>query len=121
MAKKTQELIILDLENMTYESEISGKKFYGEGSFGDQPDQIIIGPRRKFIYFTEDGGENPGVYARHDADGTYYTVFQGVGQRYNNDETIGIALSPDSKRLYAGIQDKGSIFELWRNDGLPFE
>lgn len=122
MCKVDGKMMILDLDNMTYESEDSGKKFYGEGSFGDQPDQNMFGPTRKYMYFTEDGGSNPGVYARYGRDGTYFTLYQALqGGAYDGDETIGIALSPDHKRLYSGIQDYGIIFELTREDGLPFE
>jgi len=121
MAKKDHKLIILDLDEFTYEHETTGKKFYGEGSFESQPDQGIFGPTRNFIYFTEDGG-NPGVFARNGADRTYYTVFQAIENGiHQDDETIGIALSPDNKRLYAGIQDSGYIFEFTRSDGLAFE
>lgn len=122
MAKKDLKLIILDLINMTYKVETTGKKFYGEGTFGSQPDQNMFGPTRKFLYFCEDGGINPGVYARYGNDGTYFTLFQAIsGGIYSGDETVGIALSPDNKRLYAGIQDYGVIFELTRDDGLSFE
>lgn len=122
MAKKIQRLIILDLDNMTYETEGTGKKFYGEGSFGDQPDQNFFGPTQKLMYFTEDGGDSPGVYARSGSDGTYFTMFQAIkGGMHSDDETIGIALSPDHKRFYAGIQDNGYIFEFTREDGQTFE
>jgi len=121
MAKKEKKLIILDLANMTYETEITGRKFYGEGSFSNEPDQILIGPRRKYIYFCEDGGKNPGVYARQDNDENYYTMFEGIDGKYDGDETVGIALSPNNKIFYAGIQDAGIILEFRRNDGLPFE
>jgi len=122
MAKKDLKLLTLDLENMTYETETTGRKFYGEGSFGNQPDQNMFGPTRKYIYFCEDGGSNPGVYARYGNDGTYFTMFQAIsGGIYDDDETVGIALSPDNKRFYAGIQHYGVIFEFTRDDGLPFE
>mmetsp|Transcript_32205 Transcript_32205/g.67725 ORF Transcript_32205/g.67725 Transcript_32205/m.67725 type:complete len:654 (+) Transcript_32205:76-2037(+) len=122
MSKVTKTLIVLDLENMTYESETTGKKFYGEGSFGDQPDQNLFGPTRKYMYFTEDGGSSPGVYARYGSDGTYFTMFQAIkGGIHDGDETIGIALSLDHKRFYAGIQDNGYIMEFTRDDGMPFE
>jgi hypothetical protein len=122
MSKELQHLIILDLENMTYTSEESGKKFYGEGSFGGQPDQNMFGPTRKYIYFTEDGSVDPGVYARYDEDGTYFTMFQAIaGDIHTDDETVGIALSPDHKRFYAGFQSNGFIFEFTRVDGLAFE
>jgi len=121
MAKKDFKLIILDLEEMTYDVEITGRKFYGEGSFSAQPDQNLFGPSRKYIYFTEDGGDSPGVYARYGKDGTFFTMFQAIrGGVYDGDETVGIALSPDNTKFYAGIQ-KGVIFEFRREDGLPFE
>ena len=73
------------------------------------------------MYFCEDGGSSPGVYAR-DSNGMYHTVFQGIsGGRYDGDETVGIALSPDGLKLYAGFQDTGVLMEFTRDDGLPFE
>lgn len=119
MAKKLQRLLILDLETRTYTTEGTGKKFYGEGSFGDQPDQNLFGPTRKYIYFTEDGGKNPGVYARYGTDETYFTMFQG--NLSEEDETVGIALSPDHRAFYAALQWHGIVYEFRREDGLPFE
>lgn len=119
MAKKIQRLLILDLETNTYTTEDTGKKFYGEGDFGDQPDQNLFGPTRKYMYFTEDGGTNPGVYARYGTDGTYFTMFQG--NLDEEDETVGIALSPDHKAFYAALQWHGMVFEFRRQDGLAFE
>jgi hypothetical protein len=122
MAKVERKMLILDLDQMTYETEITGKKFYGGGEFTDQPDQAIFGPSRKFLYFTEDGGDSPGVYARFSGDETYSTMFQGIpGGLYSGDETVGIALSPDNLRFYAGFQDAGLILEFTRDDGLPFQ
>ena len=72
------------------------------------------------MYFTEDGGSTPGVFVR-DGDGTYYTVFQAISDEYDGDETVGIALTPDRMKLYAGIQDAGVLFEFTRDDGRPFE
>jgi len=111
MSKKEHKMFIL-YHNMTWTSEESGVKFYGEGSFDGQPDQHLFGPSRKYIYFTEDGSEDPGVYARFGDDGTYFTMFQAIaGGIHTDDETIGIALSPDGKRFYAGYQE-GYIFEV---------
>ena len=124
MAKKIQTMFVLDLETGTYEKEQTGKKFYGEGSFEEQPDQHLFGPTRKYLYFTEDGGTNSGVYGRFGNDGTYFTLFQTIpGGKYGqeSDETVGIALSPDNRKFYAGLQDAGVIFEITRDDGMPFE
>lgn len=49
MTKKDKKLIILDLERRTFEMETTGRKFYGEGGFGVQPDQVMFGPTRKFL------------------------------------------------------------------------
>mmetsp|Transcript_20351 Transcript_20351/g.41910 ORF Transcript_20351/g.41910 Transcript_20351/m.41910 type:complete len:544 (-) Transcript_20351:142-1773(-) len=112
IAKVSQLLYSLDLDSMTYEVERTG--------FPAQPDQIALGKYGRYIYFCEDGG-TPGVYAR-DVDGSYETVFSAIrGGCYDGDETVGIALSPDSKRLYAGYQDAGILMEFTRDDGLAFE
>lgn len=102
-AKKTQTLFMLDLQSMTYESEMTGLQFEGKGSFNAQPDQIVLGSYKRWIYFSEDGGSTPGVYVR-DMDGMYHTIFEGIdGGAYDGDETVGIALSPDRRKLYAGV------------------
>ena len=95
--------MILDLQKMTYVTERTGSNFGGKGSFNAQPDQIILENYKRWIYFSEDGGSTPGVYVR-DKAGTYRTLFEGIaGGRYDGDETVGIALSPDRKKLYAGV------------------
>ena len=102
-AKKIRTLLILDLENMTYETEITGAQLEGKGTFNAQPDQIVFENYKRWIYFSEDGGSAPGVYVR-DFEGTYRTVFEGIsGGRYDGDETVGIALSPNRMKLYAGV------------------
>ena len=121
MSKELKLLLILDVDRMTYKTESSGIKFYGNGSFEDEPDQNLFGPSRQYMYFTEDGGESPGVYARYVGDGTYFTLFQGIDGVHSDDETIGIALSPDRTKFYAGLQDAGYIFEFARDDGRAFE
>jgi len=73
------------------------------------------------MYFTEDGGSSPGVYARLGSTGAYYTMFQGFLEYYDGDETAGVALSPDGTRFYAGFQEAGLLFEFTREDGFPFE
>ncbi|KAL7541473.1 hypothetical protein ACHAWF_006956, partial [Thalassiosira exigua] len=58
LSKKEKKMLVLDLEDMTYETELTGKKMYGEGDFGSQPDQNFFGPTRKYLYFNEDGGSH---------------------------------------------------------------
>ena len=121
VSKVNQMLFILDLDNMTYKRETTGgPNLSGRGSFNAQPDQIVFGEKKRYMYFTEDGGSTPGVFVR-DGDGTYYTVFQAISDEYDGDETVGIALTPDRMKLYAGIQDAGVLFEFTRDDGRPFE
>merc|ERR1719199_1325257 len=85
MSKKEHKMFIL-YQNMTWTSEESGVKFYGEGSFDGQPDQHLFGPSRKYIYFTEDGSEDPGVYARFGDDETYFTMFQAIAGGIHTDD-----------------------------------
>ena len=63
-AKETATLFILDLENMTYEKEQTGSQFEGKGDLNAQPYQIVLGNYKEWIYFTEEGGDTPGVYLR---------------------------------------------------------
>ncbi len=118
-AKSTQKLFVLDLESMTYSLETTGLNFAGKGSFNAMPDQVIKGSK-KFLYFTESGGKTPGVYVRDMQSGNYMTIFEASDERYANDETVGLAFSPDRSRMYAGYQDLGVLLELRRIDNLPF-
>lgn len=120
VSKEMTALFILDLKEMTYKRELTGgPKLYGHGSFNSQPDQIFLATIQ-YMYFAEDGGRTPGVYVR-DKNGMYFTIFQGIDGAYFDDETVGIALTPDRKRLYAGFQDAGVLFEFTRDDGMSFE
>ena len=121
VAKKSRKLFILDLNDMTYTSERTGSSWVGQGAFNSQPDQIIESDldKRKFIYFTEDGGNAPGVHVR-DREGNYYTMARGVPGIYAGDETVGIAFSPDRRKFYFGFQDAGVLMEVTRDDGQAF-
>jgi sugar lactone lactonase YvrE len=122
VAKVTRTLFILDFNSMTYKSERTGSTWVGQGSFNAQPDQIIENDMdtRKYIYFTQDGGNAPGVHVR-DREGNYYTMVRGIpGGRYSGDETVGIAFSPDRRTFYFGFQDDGSLFAVTRDDNFVF-
>ena len=122
VSKVTQRLYILDLNDKTYTSERTGSSWVGQGSFNSQPDQIIGNDmdKRKYIYFTEDGGNAPGVHVR-DRDGKYYTMVRAIPKgRYRYDETVGIAFSPNRTKFYFGFQDAGVLMEVTRDDGREF-
>lgn len=122
VSKVLHKLFILDLNAMTYTSDQTGSTHVGMGDFNAQPDQIIENDmdKRKFIYFTEDGGTRPGVHVR-DREGNYYTMLRAVpGGVYSGDETVGIAFSPDRTKFYFGFQDFGDLIEVTRDDGEPF-
>uniref|UniRef100_A0A7S4NFI5 SMP-30/Gluconolactonase/LRE-like region domain-containing protein n=1 Tax=Odontella aurita TaxID=265563 RepID=A0A7S4NFI5_9STRA len=68
------------------------------------------------MYFTEEGGRDAGVHAR-DKRGRYYTILESPVYQ---DETTGLAFSPDGKHMYVAYQKNGILFDLWREDGLPF-
>ena len=70
---------------------------------------------------TENGGPHPGVYGLDLNTGTYFTVFQAFEDTYAGDDVTGIAFTPDLKRMYACFEDTGVMFEIMREDGLPFE
>ncbi len=99
MSKELKSLFVLDLKRMAYESEATGNKFYDKGSFAAKSNQGVFGPRRRHMYFTEDGGSTPGVYVRLGSTGAYCAVFQGISKDYDSNETVGVALSPDGRKL----------------------
>jgi hypothetical protein len=114
--KNQKELFILDLDAMTYEvhSTVSGV-------FDGMPDQVkrlvhADGVVDSLLYFCEEGGVQNGVHAR-DENGWFFTILEADTF---SDETTGLAFSPDGKHMYVSFQHNGMIFDIWREDGLPF-
>uniref|UniRef100_A0A7S1YNU4 SMP-30/Gluconolactonase/LRE-like region domain-containing protein n=1 Tax=Grammatophora oceanica TaxID=210454 RepID=A0A7S1YNU4_9STRA len=110
----------MDLENLTYERSSTVA-----GAFNQEPDQIrhILGESGTgvaeggdIVYFCEDGGNDAGVHGR-DSSGNFYSILDGPG---HNGETTGLDLSPDRRRMYVSYQDERIIYEITRDDGLPF-
>jgi uncharacterized protein len=116
--KKLKRLMILNLTAMTYtyESTVGG-------AFNEQPDQVarlVKDDPNSILYFCEDGGKgdnSPGVSGRS-PNGEYFDIFRGTFP--NKDETSGLAFSPDRSHMYVSYQHVGIIYDLWRDDGLPF-
>jgi hypothetical protein len=133
VSKKLSMLFILDLDGGTYTS--SSTKYGilpGGGDFGGTPDAILN--EGEYLYFTEDGGKTAGVYAVHRSTGERYAIFEAYDDVYKNDETTGLAFSPDGMKMYAAFQDCGCgnseggldytcgcLLRFSRNDGYSFD
>lgn len=111
VSKTQDELFILDLDAMTYESHPT---VYG--LFDGHPDQMKRLLQDGLLYFCEEGGKENGVHARDD-NGWFFTILESVEL---TDETTGLAFSPDAKHMYVSYQHNGIIFDISREDGLPF-
>jgi hypothetical protein len=114
VCKKIKQLFALQLDDFTYWNRTTV-----HGLFDGRPDQMqrILGDSRDLLYFTEEGGKDAGVHAR-DHLGRFYTVFESPDY---DDETTGLAFSPDGRFLYTAYQDTGVLYAVWRIDGLPFQ
>lgn len=112
VSKVQKELFILNLDLLTYEvhSTVSGV-------FDGQPDQVKRLIHNGLLYFCEEGGKENGVHAR-DENGWYLTILESETL---NDETTGLAFSPDGKHMYVSFQHNGLIFDIFRDDNLPFQ
>jgi hypothetical protein len=104
-------MYILDLDGLTYRY-VSTRS----GLFTGQPDQIETVVGSNLMLFTEDGGGTAGLHARRGDE--YYTILEST---VYSDETTGSTLSPDKKHLYFAYQDEGVLFDVTRDDGLPFD
>lgn len=130
VSKTQHSLFILDLDSSTYQRHSTAA-----GLFDGQPDQmqrlIKEGPSNiessstfdvnepeaePLLYFCEEVGTANGVHAR-DANGWFYSILES--SIYGR-ETSGLAFSPDGKHMYFSYQSVGIIFDVWREDGLPF-
>jgi hypothetical protein len=80
------------------------------------PDQIVF--LSDVLYFTEDDGRSPGIYAH---GGTrMYTLIERYETKFQADETTAISFSPDGTKMYFSMQEIGYLFQVERQDGLPF-
>lgn len=121
VSKVYQEMYTLDLDAGTYTVESTVK-----GLFNGGPDQIkrilnhnqgtTSSQSNDLLCFTEDGGNRAGIHARN-AAGAYLTILES--DEYEN-ETTGLSFSPDGKAMYIAYQNDGLLFEIRREDGLPF-
>lgn len=130
VSKTQHSLFILDLDNNTYQRHSTSS-----GLFDGQPDQmkrlIKNGPsnvessrtfdanepdEEPLLYFCEEVGTSNGIHAR-DANGWFYTILES---NVYGRETSGLAFSPDGKHMYFSFQAAGVIFDIFREDGLPF-
>eukprot|EP00977_Amphora_coffeiformis_P016670 scaffold5220_cov188-Amphora_coffeaeformis.AAC.2 len=123
VSKVYQEMYTLDLDARTYTVESTDR-----GLFNGGPDQIkrilnhddngttLPSNYDDLLFFTEDGGIRAGIHARN-AAGAYLTILES--DVYEN-ETTGLSFSPDGKAMYIAYQNDGLLFEIRREDGLPF-
>jgi hypothetical protein len=120
--KEAKLLYICNLDTGEFRTESTNDPglLTGDGSFSEQPDYVSQGAGSDLLYFTEDGGR-PGLYVRRTSTGTYSAILEAENDKYKADELTGLSWSPDWTRLYVCIQDIGILFEITRDDGLPFE
>ena len=105
----------LDLDTMEYKVESTERGMFDGGP--DQIKRILDGDENSnLLFFTEDGGGRAGVHARNEL-GAYLTILES--SEYEN-ETTGLSFSPDGKAMYIAYQVDGLLFEIRREDGLPF-
>eukprot|EP00978_Attheya_sp_CCMP212_P020161 scaffold57308_cov55-Attheya_sp.AAC.2 len=117
VSKLMKQLYTLDLESMKYKIQSTKKS---NSIFGNGPDNLHAMGNSDLLYFTEDGGRTPGLFVR-DLFGKYHTLFYAYAEQYDDDETTGVAFSPDMKTLYCCLQEVGNCFSFTRKDGLAFE
>ena len=118
VSKTNKRLFMLDLDALTYTSVSTATSVLpGGGQFDAQPDHLIVTSSTSgVLILTEDGGNTPGMFAY---DGSKYLSY--FESNYASDEITGIAFSPDRKFLLAAVQSQGKLFQIKRDDGLPFE
>jgi len=88
------------------------------GLFDGMPDQMkrLVHDEDELLYICEEGGSENGVHARN-SRGWFFTILESA---QINDETTGLAFSPDNKHMYVAFQEAGVILDVWREDGHPF-
>ena len=69
-----------------------------------------------FNFNFQRGGIDAGVHAR-DSDGNFYTILESPVWKA---ETTGLTFSPDGIHMYFAYQANGLLYDVTREDGLPF-
>jgi hypothetical protein len=114
VCKGIKQLFTFDLDEMTYVN-ISTSSGLFDGS-PDQMERILEGQEGGLLYFTEEGGVDAGIHAR-DEQGRFFTILESPVYL---DETTGLSFSPDGMSMFVAYQDNGILFQVWRDDGYPF-
>ncbi|CAB9504928.1 osmC-like protein [Seminavis robusta] len=114
VCKKVKHLFELDLDAGTYTRQSTTTGLFDGGP--DQLHRILEDGFDDFLFFTEEGGKDAGIHGR-DATGLFFTVLESP---IYNDETTGLAFSPCFKHMYVAYQQNGLLFDVTRQDGLPF-
>lgn len=113
ISKQERRMIALDLDGNSWRSTSTEN-----GRFDGKPDQIKrLAGDRDLLFMTEDGGEDAGVFSR-DREGRMFTILESP---LYEEETTGLAFSPDGMHMYMAYQKNGLVFDVWRRDGLPFD
>eukprot|EP00562_Extubocellulus_spinifer_P019479 CAMPEP_0178582422 /NCGR_PEP_ID=MMETSP0697-20121206/23718_1 /TAXON_ID=265572 /ORGANISM="Extubocellulus spinifer, Strain CCMP396" /LENGTH=747 /DNA_ID=CAMNT_0020218157 /DNA_START=217 /DNA_END=2463 /DNA_ORIENTATION=+ len=123
VSKRRNMLFQLNLDTGTYTSSPTDPddRLRDGGSFWSSPD-IIVTLGDHFIFHSEDGGNTPGVYFKDLRTNEYLTIFQDDSNFYKGDEeTTGVAVSPNGKCLLSCLQERGECFVFEREDGGNFE
>lgn len=114
VCKKIKRLFELDLVEGTYTNQSTTTGLFDGGP--DQLKRILIDGAEEFLFFTEEGGKDAGIHGR-DGTGLFFTLLESPNYI---DETTGLSFSPDAKHLYVAWQKNGLLFDVTREDGLPF-
>ena len=70
----------------------------------------------RVLYFTEEGSGHNGIHGRY-PNGRKLQILEA----HHGGETTGLAFSPNKKHMYFAVQTSGILFDIWREDGLPFD
>jgi hypothetical protein len=120
VTKEHKKMYILNLRTRRYASQP-----INVSDLNGQPDQVVRVYRDDYdlLFFTEDGGDRPGIYARRSGrnPAEVLTILESSVYVNADQETTGLAFSPDRRRMYFAIQDAGLVYEVKRIDGLPFD
>lgn len=114
VCKKIKSMFVLDLVTQAYTNQSTVSGLFDGGP--DQLQRILAEGAEDFLFFTEEGGKDAGIHGR-DATGLFFTLLESPEY---DDETTGLAFSPNVKHMYVAYQKNGLLFDVTREDGLPF-
>jgi hypothetical protein len=112
-----QTLHILNLDNRVYRSLSTKDGVFGMGRIHEMEELFLDKHNETLLYTTDEPGTGVGIHAL-DRWGQVLSILKGHDEF--QDESAGLAFSPNRLHMLVAFQQSGVLLDVTRMDGYPF-